>query len=256
MTQCTGRLKSVRTGVWLGKTSLLKGWIPQPGESSCLFHTALSGAELGSCLCCGLRAASKQHVLCVLGRTKSRMRHETERFYESPVFPLLWGWTRGSSGGSVWGGALRAALWRGSSDFPTPPLPSLPSDSLSLSFLFSLSEALLQVLNGSFPFHLRPHHAWLTFSWGISVSCPLSYFKAWPWPWDLFILINLISGGDLISFLSGPTVVDLFYIWQSSTSKVGSRVQATKGHVFPWACAVSLQQTSRSATQSSLTLLL
>lgn len=107
-------------------------------------------------------------------------------------------------------------------------------------FLFSLSEALLQVLNGSFPFHLRPRHAWLTISWGISVSCPLSYFKARPWPWDLFILINVISGGELISFLSGPTVVDLFYIWQSSTSKVGSRVQATKGHVFPWACAVSL----------------
>lgn len=55
--------------------------------------------------------------------------------------------------------------------FPPLPLPSLPNDSLSLSFLFSLSEALLQVLNGSFPFHLRPHHVWLTISRGISVSC-------------------------------------------------------------------------------------
>lgn len=73
--------------------------------------------------------------------------------------------SRGSSGGSIClGEALRAALWRSCSGFPTPP-SAIPPKWFSFRLLFSVSEVLLQVLNGSFSSHLRLHQAWLNVSW-------------------------------------------------------------------------------------------
>lgn len=150
-------------------------------------------------------------------------------------------WSRGSSGGSAWGGTLGAALWRGSSGLPTP-LPSLSSHSFSPCLLFS-QRSSPPGFKWKLSFPLRSHHIWLTIYWIICLMFSL------PWPWGLFILIHLTSEGNYISFLSGPPGV-----WYS-LSTCGPKVQVTKGPVFPWGCAVSLQRLPQEVPHPHLWLL-